>query len=84
MGHMLGGSSQGRAKAALLAFVLCVSLAGAALGAAGRLPAGVVSEAVAIAASTTASTLAPAANGPHRSHASRQARAGALWRHWGD
>lgn len=62
MGH-IAGSLQGCAKAVLLALVFCITLAGAALGAAGRLPAGLVSEAVAIAASTAAGTITPALKG---------------------
>jgi hypothetical protein len=62
MGH-LGESFQGYAKVALLAVVLCLTLAGAALGAAGRLPGGRVSEAVAVAVNTAASTLSPSLKG---------------------
>jgi hypothetical protein len=47
-------------KAGLLALVLCVTLAGAALGAAGRLPGGPVAQAVSTAVVAAAGTLTPA------------------------
>ena len=53
-------SLQGIVKAALLTLVLCITLAGAALGAAGRLPAGRVADTVATAVNAAAGTLTPA------------------------
>jgi hypothetical protein len=57
-------SLQGIVKAALVTLVLCVTLAGAALGAAGRLPPGRVAQTVATAVNVAAGTLTPALNPP--------------------
>jgi hypothetical protein len=66
------GSPQGFVKATLLALVLCATLAGAALGAAGRLPGGPVAKAVNTAVSAAAGTLTPALKAFRGPRASRE------------
>lgn len=71
MGHVAGSSLPAFAKCAVLVAVLAGTLLFAALGVAGRLPAGVVSEGVAIAAATAASALSPTFKGPRAPRSAR-------------
>ena len=71
MGHVAGLSLHTLAKGVVLVVVLAGTLLCAVLGAAGRLPAGMMSEAVSLAASTAASALSPTLKGLRAPRAAR-------------